>query len=183
MLAQQDQLLAQLIFHLYAMQVQGNVQALQRIVAKQNLVMLLHIEQLNSKYVSRALKFLFCQAQRRSLLFAVPPFSRWRQCLQCLKGTVPQNTKQVDVRQSGMKVAGHRRPEQDNALNIRASCFSDSSDKLVNRVGRNHCILACLACRLPAAACAAPARTATTKSAKSAPTTEAAPAASTTKSA
>src|SRR5579872_5468721 len=64
-----------------------------------------------------------------------------------------------------MIVAGHRRPEEDNALDVRSCGLTGAFHKFVDGICRNHCILTSRKSKLPTAACTTPAKAAETASA------------------
>src|SRR5437899_5132962 len=167
MLPQQNQFLAQFVFHLHAMQVHWNLQTAERILSVDNTMMLLHIEQFDREDVGRPLEFLARHAEGRRLLLPVPPLCHRRQSLQRLERADAQNAKQVQVREPGMKIAGNHRSKKYDTLDVRAAGFACAFCKFVNDVYSNHGILA-----LPAAASSPTPGAAATKSAKAAPAAE-----------
>ena len=83
MLAQQREFFPQLVFHLDAVQVRRNRQTLDHIFAKENAMVLLHIDQLNRKHVNRAFDLVPGHEQGRRLLLRIPPFHGRGKSLQC----------------------------------------------------------------------------------------------------
>src|SRR5579872_1109823 len=71
-----------------------------------------------------------------------------------------------------MIVAGHRRPEEDNALDVRSCGLTGAFHKFVDGICRNHCILTSRKSKLPTAACTTPARAPPAKAAETASATE-----------
>ena len=126
--------------------------------------MLLHIQQFDGENVRGALEFLAGHAKRRRLLLAVPPLRGRRQSLQRRERTVAQNAEQVQVRQSGMKIARHCRAEQNDALDVRLRPLRGSASQT-----RQSYLQEPLHPRLlPTAACAAATGTAATKASEAA---------------
>src|SRR5579864_2097418 len=167
MLAQQNQFLAQFVFHLHAMQIHRNVQAAEHILSVDNTMMLLHIKQFDREDISRPLDFLARHAKRRWLLLLVPPLRHRGQSLQRLERIDAQNAKQVQVREAGMKIAGHSRSKKYDALDVRPAGLAGAFYEFVNDLRRNHGILA-----LPTAASSPTPGAASAKPAKAAPAAE-----------
>src|ERR1700733_9083741 len=92
-LPQKDQFLAQLIFHLRAMQMHGDSQSGQRVVAEQNTMMALDVEQLNRKDISRMLQFFLRHDQRRRMLLFMPPLHYRRNRGKLAERSVAQNAE------------------------------------------------------------------------------------------
>src|SRR5579872_1246866 len=74
-----------------------------------------------------------------------------------------------------MIVAGHRRPEEDNALDVRSCGLTGAFHKFVDGICRNHCILTSRKSKLPTAACTTPARAPPAKAAETASPTQSPP--------
>src|ERR1700733_12469448 len=169
-LAEQNELLAQLVLHLDTVQVGIDLQSLEHIFAEQDAVMLRHVEQLNSENIGGAFQFLPRHAERRRLFLLGPPIHDRRQRLQFLKRTVAQNAEQIYIRETRVKISRDRRPKEKDGFEVRSAGFACSFHKLVDLVVRNHVSPR----SLPTAAGAAATRTATTEAAKASTTTSAA---------
>src|SRR5580704_1869124 len=137
-LAEQNELLAQLVFHLDTVQVGIDLQALEHIFAEQDAVMLRHVEQLNSENIGGAFQFLPRHAERRRLFLLGPPIHDRRQRLQFLKRTVAQNAEQIYIRETRVKISRDRRPKEKDGFEVRSAGFACSFHKLVDLVVRNH---------------------------------------------
>src|SRR5260370_2056717 len=129
-------------------------------------MMLLYVHQFNGEHIGRTVNLITSHEQRRRLLLAVPPFHRRRQCLQGRERAVANHTEQIDIGELRMKISGHRRSEQDHALQVRASRGSQPTDKIVNHFLPNHL----LPHLLPTAAIPAAPRTDAAESAKTSAT-------------
>src|SRR5215469_3172671 len=166
MLTKKEQLFPQLVFHLDAVQVRGNLKALQYILAKQNAVMLSHVQQLDRKYIRRSLEFLARHAKGGWLPLAVPPLHHRCKRLQGCEGSVTQNAEKIQVGESGTEVAGDGGSEEDYAFDVRATGFASALHKLNGFIFRHHVASSLL----PAAAGSAATGTAAAKTPEAAPT-------------
>src|SRR5215469_8350813 len=138
MLTKKEQLFPQLVFHLDAVQVRGNLKALQYILAKQNAVMLGHIQQLDCKDICRSLEFLARHAKGGWLPLVVPPLHHRCKRLQGCEGSVTQNAEKIQVGESGTEVAGDGGSEEDYAFDVRATGFASALHKLNGFIFRHH---------------------------------------------
>ena len=79
------------------MEVHGDLQTHHDIFAEKDPMMLLHVQQFDSKDVSGTFEFGARHEKWGRLLLALPPLRDRRQSLQGRERTVPQHTEQIQV--------------------------------------------------------------------------------------
>ena len=142
MLPQEHQLFPQFVLDLHAVQVHRDAQVFQYVLAEQHSMMPLHVEQFDGEHIHGAFQFEAGHAQWRRFFLSIPPLGGRAQGPQGFERRVPQHAEQIQVRQAGMKIAGHGRAEENDALEVGAARVLHSLHKLVNDLLRNHSVLA-----------------------------------------
>src|SRR5208283_5008654 len=101
-------------------------------------MVLLHVEQFDRKDIQGTHDLVASHEQWRRLFLRVPPFHSGGERLQRSKRTVAKHAEKIHVGELGMKIARHRRSEQDHALQVRSGRSSQTADKVVDLFVRNH---------------------------------------------
>src|SRR5579863_6742108 len=130
--AQENEFLTQLILQLSAVKVQRNIKAAEEVVAVEKAMALLHIQKLNGENIRGTLKFFARENQRRVMLLLRPPFDCGRDCGKRRKRAFPQNAKQVDIGEFGMKFSVRSGTVEDHALEICSRCHTQPADKFTD---------------------------------------------------
>src|ERR1700735_2394190 len=99
---------AKFAFHLKAVQIQRNLEIVEKIRSIQNAVMELHVEKLDSEHVGRAAQFVNSKNERREIALAHPPLCDAMRVFEEFGIGAIDHAKDVQIRMPGAKFAGNR---------------------------------------------------------------------------
>ena len=120
------------------MQLHGNLQGRQKLVAKEHAVVMLHVEQFYREHVGGALQFFLGHHQRRGMLLAVPPIRHRRDGRKRGKRTLAENAEQVQVGEFGLIFPGGGRTEENHTLQVLARGLFHAADEFSDLFFCNH---------------------------------------------
>src|SRR5205823_12785820 len=133
------------------MKVHRNRQALQCVIAEEHAMVLVHVEQFDSKDIGGASQLFESHDQRCGMFFLVPPFHHWNQLGKCWEGSLAKDAKQVHIRKFGNKFRGRGGSVQNHAFQVRARGLLKPSNEIIDLLLGNHIVLVCHCYQLPLA--------------------------------